>query len=82
MKLSLNYTQLIEKNLTEELLWFGEEFAVLFANKKRAKNDLVLANQLLRILRDNFAKSSGNKQIFDLFTKTMDNIGNHFPEFF
>jgi len=83
MEVSINYNQALEESLRKELLWLIEEFKILFKSKVEIdpKNDKKLANEILDFFLENTLVYD-NIILYNLFTKTMENIEKMYPDLF
>ncbi|MCJ7651984.1 MAG: hypothetical protein MUP85_25575 [Candidatus Lokiarchaeota archaeon] len=83
MNLKFDDQNLIKKEFTQKLIWFEEEFDMIFKNKTHnyTKNDLTLANEILDKLSEAINEYRNEKLLFDLVS-TLNNIEKKHPEFF
>lgn len=83
MKVSLNYHEILEESLTEELEWLKEEFVILFKSKAQKYNerDRMTANSILDYAMDNMYVSD-SLILLTLFTEAIENIENMYPDLF
>ena len=83
MEVSINYHQVLEESLRKELVWLIEEFKILFKSKMEIepKKDRKLANEILDYILENTFVSD-NIIFYNLFTETMENIENMYPDLF
>ncbi len=83
MKVSVNYHEILEENLKEELIWLIEEFQILFKSKLEnySEKDKELANQILDYILDNtYAHES--IQLYNLLLDAIEDIEKSYPELF
>ncbi|MCK4479229.1 MAG: hypothetical protein KAV01_01770, partial [Candidatus Lokiarchaeota archaeon] len=80
MEVSVNFHQVLEENLREELAWLIEEFKILFKSKIEIdpKNDKKLANEILDYILENTLVYD-NIILYNLFTETIENIEKMYP---
>jgi hypothetical protein len=83
LNLKFDDQNLIKKEFTQKLIWFEEEFDMIFKNKTHnyTKNDLTLANEILDKLSETINEYRNEKLLFDLVS-TLNNIEKKHPEFF
>ena len=83
MKVSVNYHEIIEENLLEELEWLKEEFIMLFKSKalKYTEGDRMTANSILDYVMDNMYVND-SMILLTLFTETIENIEKMYPNLF
>lgn len=83
MNLKIDDQNLIKKEFKQKLIWFEEEFDMIFKNKtyNYTKNDLKLANEILDKLSETINEYRNEKLLFDLVS-TLNNIERKHPEFF
>jgi len=83
LNLKFDDQNLIKKEFKQKLIWFEEEFDMIFKNKtyNYTKNDLKLANEILDKLSETINGYRNEKLLFDLVS-TLNNIEKKHPEFF
>jgi hypothetical protein len=82
MTVSGDYEKILQDNFKEELEWLEEEFELLFKNKKeKSKDDIILGNQIIDQIIDNF-KTNNSEELLNLLTITLNKLERNFPEFF
>ncbi len=83
MEVSINYLQVLEESLKNELTWLREEFEILFNLKPKIdpKNDKKLANEILDYFYENILVYD-NIVLYNLFSETMENIEKMYPDLF
>ena len=83
MKVSVNYHEILEENLIDELEWLKEEFIILFKSKGQKYNerDKVTANNILDYIMDNMYVSD-SMILLTLFTEAIENIEKLYPNLF
>ena len=83
MEVSVNFHQVLEENLREELAWLIEEFKILFKSKIEIdpKNDKKLANEILDYILENTLVND-NIILYNMFSETMENIEKMYPDLF
>ena len=83
MKVSVNYHEIIEENLTEELEWLKEEFIILFKSKgqKYTERDKMTANSILDYVMDNVYVYD-SMILLTLFTEAIENIERMYSNLF
>jgi len=83
LNLKIDDQNLIKKEFKQKLIWFEEEFDMIFKNKtyNYTKNDLKLANEILDKLSETINEYRNEKLLFDLVS-TLNNIERKHPEFF
>jgi len=83
LNLKIDDQNLIKKEFKQKLIWFEEEFDMIFKNKSYnyTKNDLKLANEILDKLSETINEYRNEKLLFDLVS-TLNNIERKHPEFF
>ncbi|MCK4381289.1 MAG: hypothetical protein KAW51_09145 [Candidatus Lokiarchaeota archaeon] len=83
MEVSVNFHQVLEENLREELVWLIEEFKILFKSKIEIdpKNDKKLANEILDYILENTLVND-NIILYNMFSETMENIEKMYPDLF
>lgn len=83
MEASINYHQVLEESLRREFVWLIEEFKILFKSKieNDTKKDKKLANDILDYILEK-AYVYDNTILYNLFTKTMENIEKMYPDLF
>jgi len=83
MNLKIDDQNLIKREFKEKLLWFEEEFDMIFKSKtyNYTQNDLKLANEILDKLSETINEYRNERLLFDLVS-TLNNIERKHPEFF
>lgn len=83
MRISVNYHEILEESLTEELEWLKEEFIIMFKSKlqKYTEKDRLTANNILDYAMENMYVSD-NIILLTLFTETLENIERMYPTLF
>lgn len=83
MEVSINYHQVLEESLRKELVWLIDEFKIFFKSKMEIepKKDKKLANEILDYILENTLVYD-NVILYNLFTETMENIENMYPDLF
>ena len=83
MKVSVNYHEILEENLIDELEWLKEEFIILFKSKGQKYNerDKVTANSILDYVMDNVYVYN-SMILLTLFTEAIENIERMYPNLF
>ena len=83
MKVSVNYHEILEENLIEELEWLKEEFIILFKSKvqKYTEKDKMTANRILDYAMDNVYVYD-SMILLTLFTEAIENIERMYPNLF
>ena len=83
MKVSVNYHEILEESLVEELEWLKEEFLIMFKSKMEqyTEREKITANAILDYAMENIFVSD-NIIFLTLFTETIDNIEKMYPNLF
>jgi len=83
MKVSVNYHEVLEESLIEELEWLKEEFLILFKPKmpKYTERDKMTANGILDYIMDNVYVYD-SMILLTIFTEAIENIERMFPSLF
>ena len=83
MKVSVNYHEILEENLIDEIEWLKEEFIILFKSKGQKYNerDKVTANSILDYVMDNVYVYD-SMILLTLFTEAIENIERMYPNLF
>jgi hypothetical protein len=83
MKLSVNYNEILEESLMEELEWLKEEFILLFKSnaQKYSERDKMTANAILNYIIDNLYVND-NMILLTLFTEAIETIEKTYPYLF
>ncbi|MFX1322241.1 MAG: hypothetical protein ACFFAQ_11420 [Promethearchaeota archaeon] len=82
MTLSYDYHKILKSEFRRDLLWFEEEFDLLFNGKSRlTKREESLANQILDILSETINAYPNEKLLTEL-VYTLNNIEKKHPEIF
>jgi hypothetical protein len=81
MKVNVNYNEILEEDLKEELEWLEEEFEIMFKLRENNKKDKKLANDIL----DYFFKIYfvyDNVTLLHLLNKMSDDLEKTYPALF
>jgi hypothetical protein len=83
MRVSLNYHEILEEILLENLEWLREEFEILFKSKKGkyTSKDKKVANNILDYILEH-ASVYDNILLLNLLNETIENIENHYLNLF
>ncbi|MBY8990183.1 MAG: hypothetical protein KGD58_05475 [Candidatus Lokiarchaeota archaeon] len=83
MKVSVNYHEILEESLIEELEWLKEEFIILFKSKvqKYTNRDKSTANSILDYVMNNMYVND-SMILLTLFTEAIENIERMYPNLF
>ena len=83
MKVSVNYHEILEESLIEELEWLKEEFIILFKSKaqKLTERDRMTANEILDYTMENIYVYD-SIILLTLFTETVEIIEKMYPHLF
>jgi hypothetical protein len=83
MKVSVNYHEILEESLIEELEWLKEEFIILFKSKaqKLTEKDKSTANSILDYVMDNIYVYD-SMILLTLFTEAIEKIERMYPNLF
>ncbi|MFX1314866.1 MAG: hypothetical protein ACFE9T_03320 [Promethearchaeota archaeon] len=82
MTLSYDYHKILKTEFRRDLLWFEEEFDLLFNDKsKLTQRKKSLANQVLDILSETINNYPNEKLLSEL-VYTLNNIEKKHPELF
>ena len=82
MTLSCDYHKILKTEFRRDLLWFEEEFDLLFNDKsKLTQRKKSLANQVLDILSETINNYPNEKLLSEL-VYTLNNIEKKHPELF
>ena len=84
MKVSVNYHEILEENLIEEIEWLKEEFIILFKSKVpkyTTERDKNTANNILDYMMDNVYVYD-SMILLTLFTEAIENIERMYPNLF
>ena len=82
MYLSINYDLLLIQNVEELILWFEEEFDIIFKSKENFSNQDINLGILIIENLIKFLKAYPNDQLLDLLISTLSNIRKKYPDFF
>lgn len=83
MKVSVNYHEILEESLIEEIEWMNEEFSILFKSKvqKYTERDRKTATRILDYIMDNVYVYD-SLILLTLFTEAIENIEKMYPSLF
>ena len=82
MYLSINFDHLLIQNVEESILWFEEEFDLIFKSKENFSNQDINLGILIIEYLVKFLKAYPNEQLLDLLISTLSNIRKKYPDFF
>ncbi|MFW9826458.1 MAG: hypothetical protein ACFFEY_02440 [Candidatus Thorarchaeota archaeon] len=83
MKISINYQEVLEESLKEDLIWLIEEFNLLFSSKlnKLSMKDKEIANAIMDYIMEH-TYVHDNIILYNLFFEALENIEKLYPNLF
>ena len=81
MKVNVNYNEILEEDLKEELEWLEEEFEILFKLRENNKKDKKLANDILDYFFEIYFVYD-NVTLLHLLNKISDDLEKTYPALF